>query len=107
LATMMYIDSDSSKTANLTVVIPPDTGGQTDKVTVTAKSSISGTELSGSNQVRSLCLLVDGEVTIDQSISNIAHCSVVKNLVDPSYRYDLLTFAVKVQNKGLKTKLSY
>lgn len=99
-APTIYLDSGSSGTVNLMVNLPPDTGGQTDIITVTATSSLSGTKSTGSNQVRSLCIIVNGEVTI-LSVNNIAHCSVVKNLVNPSYRYDPLTFAVKVQNDGI------
>jgi hypothetical protein len=70
-----------------------------DTITVTAKSFDSGSNFSGSGNVTAISKLAAVEVEILPGIY-IAHCSVVDTLIDPCYRYDPLTFAVKVSNIG-------
>jgi hypothetical protein len=97
--TLICLENGASTTVNLTVTIPPRTGGEIDTVMVTAKSSESGDNFSGYNQVKSLSSPAS-EVTI-LSGNNIAHCSVVNTLIDPCFRYDPLTIAVTVQNRSI------
>jgi len=90
----------ASTTVDVTVTLPPGSGGLLDTLTVTATSFDSGKIFSGSNTVKSLSLLANVEVDILEDYQD-AHCSIVKTLIDPCYRYDPLTYTVKVMNKGL------
>jgi hypothetical protein len=97
--TMIGLDNGASTKLNLTVNLPPSTGGQIDTVTITAKSSNTGNISRGENQIKSSSLL-SSEVTIPIGC-NVAHCSVVNKLVDPCFRYDPLTIGVEIQNKSI------
>jgi hypothetical protein len=87
--------------ASTVVSVTVDVGSAplVDTITVTAKSFDDGSVFSGSGTVTAISKLAAVEVEI-QPGNTIAHCSVVDTLIDPCYRYDPLTFAVKVSNIG-------
>jgi len=88
-----------SASTNVTVTVNVGAAPLVDLVTVTATSFDDGSVFSDSGTVTAISKLAAVDVEILPG-EYVAHCSVVDTLIDPCYRYDPLTFTVKVSNIG-------
>jgi hypothetical protein len=99
------LDNGASTVVNLTVNIPFGALSAVDTVRVYARSfsgyGSSPLIFSGTFKVTSVPAVLAGvDVEIIED-NGTAHCSVVSTLINPSYRYDPLTFTVEVWNFGM------